>query len=268
VVVWNPTPSLQSPLYAFIESSLPHLLTLLKDTSLQIHLLIHCPPDHHSTIIDLLSTSLLFNPESNLDPRRVLFCEFKESIQWLVRGVESDLHIDSDLSTLNALSQVGVSSIYIRKPLSSPILKSSSPIPSSLKLEEKEGKEGKGIELEKDDENIPRDRFYSEPISLTQNSVSIIHGLATPLQSPIGSDMKLVNSTSCCDLTYLNGKQSSSPMSSSSSSILSSSPKRNNDREFSSSIEHNSSHLYEKNKRENIGSYIVQIVSRFDEICL
>ncbi|KAI8820418.1 uncharacterized protein EV422DRAFT_69684 [Fimicolochytrium jonesii] len=103
IVVWNPSPDPTTPIYAFRESALPFLTSLVSNPRNQIHLIMVVTSDEEEAQVrSLLLSSNLYN--LGLDPRRVVFCSTEEGKGHIVRHIEPSVHVESNDDVITKLA--------------------------------------------------------------------------------------------------------------------------------------------------------------------
>ncbi|CEP07798.1 hypothetical protein [Parasitella parasitica] len=90
-VLWNPSPDVETPIYAFQEHSI-QLLTRLSYLY-DIHILVHVnSKEEQSRIEELLSNAAVFS--DSLDHRKVIYCSEEEGKIHIIRHIEPHVHIE------------------------------------------------------------------------------------------------------------------------------------------------------------------------------
>ncbi|KAI9340789.1 hypothetical protein DFJ73DRAFT_605788, partial [Zopfochytrium polystomum] len=104
-ILWSPSRDPLHPNYAFIESAMPFLHSLVASPRYIVHLIAVISSDREQAQIQNLLTRTARLTQSGLDSRRILFCDTEEGKVHIVRHISPHTHVDSDDYVIEKVSQ-------------------------------------------------------------------------------------------------------------------------------------------------------------------
>ncbi|KAI9333546.1 hypothetical protein DFJ73DRAFT_49511, partial [Zopfochytrium polystomum] len=96
ILLWSPSRDPLHPNYAFVESTIPFLHSLLSSPRYVVHLVAVAASDHELAQIQNLLSRTARLTQSGLDPRRILFCDSSDGKAAIVQRIAPHTHVDFD----------------------------------------------------------------------------------------------------------------------------------------------------------------------------